>query len=256
MSSITIKRLRNPTVLSAGHAKQTGAQNEFVQSVQKHGTQGNKRIAMFLEGNYWQNEARGTFNAMAKRNSNWSYTNRNFKFMPFPRFVGEELDGVAEQTNTKTTLFSTGSDAFLFVNKKSQNEPGVKLFYQFINSNQGCIAFAKHSGSFRTLDFKMSEEDLAKCTVLTQDMYKYRYGTDEYGESYTEMCYELSTCKTRMMDYEGFQGFDLKTQLTKDAQPINSWHTYFHDNTDVNKYFNGMYTYWSANNRFKVYAND
>ena len=231
----------------------TDAQAEFVQGIQT----GN-RCAMFLEANYWQNEARATFEALEGIDEDWGYTKRNFKFMPFPRFVGNDGTSVPAQTNTKNTLFSTGSDSFIFVNgarvktgaeaATDVHTQDVKEFYQYLNSNIGCTTFTKYSGCFRTLKFKMSPEALSECTVLTQDMYEYRF------HETSEMCYELSTCTTRVNQYETFLRFDLNTKLSNGIVKADVF-AHFKTNNGVehvNDYFEGLYRYWTTVANFQV----
>ena len=65
----------------------TGAQREYIQS-KRFG----KRIAMFAENSYWEQEAReDVFNKETPQNVN-GYGKRNFRYLPIPRF--ENVDGI------------------------------------------------------------------------------------------------------------------------------------------------------------------
>ncbi|MBR7110558.1 MAG: hypothetical protein IKC83_01665 [Clostridia bacterium] len=72
------------------------AQEEFIMS-----TKADKPIGFLLESGWWENEAKGTFASMANAyGEEYGYGKRNFKWLPFPKFIG--TDGVADQTNMKT----------------------------------------------------------------------------------------------------------------------------------------------------------
>ena len=62
-----------------GGNNNTGAQREYIQS-KRFG----KRIAMFVENSYWEQEARDVFNSETPQSTN-GYGKRNFRYMPIPR---------------------------------------------------------------------------------------------------------------------------------------------------------------------------
>lgn len=66
-----------------------GAQQSFVMS--KASTSGKQRILSILEGDWWENEARASFNSMGNLNPADGYGQRNFRMMPIPHFTDEEV---------------------------------------------------------------------------------------------------------------------------------------------------------------------
>lgn len=200
------------------------------------------RIAMFMEGAYWHNEARPVFNSMAKNNPKYAYGEREFRYLALPKFDGTDGTGVPATTNTgKTTLYNTGSDAFLFVNKKSVNKQAVKDFFQWFNGNEACFYFTKGSNCFRNIEFKFTPEQVAELSPLSQDLYRYRIAEN------TEVCYELGTSKTRYDQYNTFFNFN-RTSKVKNGVKVDPW-AYLQFNRgkeNIMSYFNGMYSHWNS----------
>ena len=236
----------NCSIASYKGQQHTDAQTEFLQSVQVENK--GQRVAMFMEGAYWHNEARPTFNAMGTQNSKYGYGEREFRYLALPKFDGTDTSGVPATTNTgRTTLYNTGSDAFVFVNKKSENSQAVKDFYQWFNGNEGCFYFTKGSNCFRTIESKFTPEQVAELSPMSQDLYRYRYA------EHTDVCYELSTCKTRYDQYNTFLQFNRQSKVGTNTTN-NPW-SYFKDNpgkASVQAYFSGMYTYWTSSAVYSV----
>ena len=247
-----IIKTANCTYESRAGQSHTEAGAQYVQSVQT-----GKRIAMFFEGNYWQNESRTTFNALEQIKDEWGYYKRNFRFMPIPKFDGTDDSGVLASDNVgKNTLYATGCESFIFVNnarvkngadaETDVHTQDVKKFYQWLNSNKVCVTFSKHSGCFRTIDVKFSPTDLASCTSLTQNMYAYKYAET------TEMCYALNLCKTRINQSETFQGFDFNSKLSNGTVTSSPFSFFKTNSGDIDNYFNGIYRYWTTVANFQV----
>ena len=223
-----------------GHGH-TDAQAEFVQSIQMQNK--GKRVAMFMEGAYWHNEARPVFAAMEKLNPNYGYGKRDFRYMALPKFDGSDSSGVPETKNYgKTTMYSTGSDAFIFVNAKSASKPEVKAFYQYLNSNEGCFLNVKGSCAPRTIATKFTKDQLAELAPVTQNIYAYK------AEPTYEMCYELSTCKTRYNQYDRFLTWFHYTKVSDGTVTNNPWsYLISHPGkANVEDYYNGQFRYWNS----------
>ena len=82
---------------------------------------------------------------------------------------------------------------------------------------------------------------------MSQDLYRYRFAEN------TDVCYELSTCKTRYDQYNTFLQFNRQTKIGTNVTN-NPW-SYFKDNpgkANVQAYFSGMYAYWTTSAVFNV----
>lgn len=139
-------------------------------------------IAFFMEGVYWENEVRDTFDTMAEKNADASlgYGKRNFKVFPIPNFVG--VDGIADQTNTsdKEVLCGYGAGAVAFITAKNTcanptlQKRLAELFLQFTNSREQLVKLMKNTGGCIGLyDFEIEEDELPSLTKYGRDIYRY-----------------------------------------------------------------------------------
>ncbi len=181
----------------------TEAQTEYIQSVKK-----NKQIAFFMEGGYWENEARATFDELGATNKNYGYGKRDFRYFPVPNFVG--VDGITDQTNTAEpeVILGGGAQAMVFITARNTAENPelqlklAKLFLQFINSRSQLADFTKNTGAnFRNYDFTPTADELASWTKYSQSIWRYfeegatfmpclnyaekRKDTEKYGDKWT-----------------------------------------------------------------------
>ncbi len=160
------------TAMTQAHS---AAQLDFIGSVNR-----TKRIAMFMDGGYWENEAREDFNTMAQIDSNYGYGKRDFRILPIPNFVGTE--GIANQTNTseKEVLLGRGANSIVCLAKTSKNDNPelqlqlAKLFLQFVQSRKQMSNFVRDTGAcFRTYDFSATPDELINYTKFGQSIYRY-----------------------------------------------------------------------------------
>ena len=134
---------------------QTEAQYDFISSklAAENGEAGVKRIAMIVEGDWWENEARSRFNEMVKMpgaDESYGYGQRDFRFLPLPKFDGQVFDGSAFACH--------GEGGTIFVSSKSENKELAKKYVQFMISNDSLVEFATATGSTMAFDMKMPEQ--------------------------------------------------------------------------------------------------
>ncbi len=145
-----------------------GAQQSFVMS--KASTSGKQRILSILEGDWWENEARASFNSMGNLNPADGYGQRNFRMMPIPHFTAEE---VAAGKPYKFGGFSSGYPAVvnrLTVEGDPVKEKLVRLWLQFQHSRESLKTFTTHSGSSLAYDYDLTEAELAELTPFARSI--------------------------------------------------------------------------------------
>ena len=145
-----------------------GAQQSFVMS--KASTSGKQRILSILEGDWWENEARASFNSMGNLNPADGYGQRNFRMMPIPHFTAEE---VAAGKSYKFGGFSSGYPAVvnrLTVEGDPVKEKLVRLWLQFQHSRESLKTFTTHSGSSLAYDYDLTEAELAELTPFARSI--------------------------------------------------------------------------------------
>lgn len=132
-------------------------------------TRTNKKIAMLMEGGWWEVEAKEYFNTMGKTNPNLGYGKRNFRLLPVPDFVG--VDGVETQTNNERVLYGTGSNSLECVSANSPRKELAKLWLQFVHSREQLSSFTEETSAFRPFNFVATEEEFARYTSYTKSIY-------------------------------------------------------------------------------------
>lgn len=154
----------------------TEAQTEYVMSKTT-----SSQIAFFMEGSYWENEARDTFDRMAISNAEDGYGKRNFKILPIPNFVG--VEGIKDQKNVEgnEVLVAEGGvgDMVMISEKNTCDNPKLQkelagLFLQFVNSREQLVKFIKNTGAcIRPFNVTASEEEVATLTKFGQSLYNF-----------------------------------------------------------------------------------
>lgn len=158
-----------------------------------------KPIAMMIEGGWWENESRDIFDTMVGRGEQYAYGERNFGFMPFPRFEG--IDGLENQTNTKTTLYSDGNSS-VFINAASNKIDIAKEFLKFSTSNESLGILTRQTGVMRPYTYNMSNENFAKMTPYGKNVWEI------YSDPNTELTTSYAAARIRQINSSFFNKYD------------------------------------------------
>lgn len=155
----------------------TDAQSDFITS--KMSTNG--RIAMFMEGGYWEAEAKSVFNSMSggDPNNENAYGKRDFRLLPVPNFEGQK------NTNSKEVVLTKGGDSLIFFtekNKSGNNDIQFDMaskFLQYISSRSQVVNFTANTGAcFKPFTYgldgtSLTDAEIGKFTKYAQSAYKY-----------------------------------------------------------------------------------
>lgn len=219
------------------------AQEEFIMS-----TKTNTPIGFLLESGWWENEAKGTFASMASAyGEEYGYGERNFKWLPFPKFIG--TDGIADQTNEKTTMYSgvgTGGGGWMLsANVEEVIKPVALGFIQYCNSSDMMARFTEITGICRPYEYTMSDAQIENMTSYTRTVYEYRAKGQTEGSDV-----ELIRYKTRnpfVVNVSSYFGVDyefraLLHQGQNNQKSANNPLTAFYDDATltVDDYLEGI----------------
>lgn len=140
---------------------QIKAQNEFLLSVKT-----NKRIAMIIEGSWWENEALAMFEEMSegKGNEQYAYKTRRFGIMLSPR-----LDASIVEDTTKKTILTSNSTAFIPVYSSKQEL--AKKFLKYFCTDKALRAYHVTTGIGLTYKYDLSQEEYESLSNYAQDVY-------------------------------------------------------------------------------------
>ncbi|MBQ8685616.1 MAG: extracellular solute-binding protein [Clostridia bacterium] len=147
--------------LSTSHLQ---AQNEFILS-----TRTETPIGMLIEGGWWENEAKSTFEEMERYGEQYGYGKRNFKYMPLPKFIG--TDGVEDQIYKGTTVYSEFGESMVCLNSASSNKEGAKLFLRYSHTNASLKAFTLDNGMARPFEYDFDETEFASLSKYAQSVW-------------------------------------------------------------------------------------
>lgn len=145
----------------------TMAQNDFLLSVEASQlSSGTQRIAMILEGGWWENEARAFADQMAKdfENPEYAFGQRKFGFMPAPKAD----DG---SSAAGTTLISSTGNSMVFVASCSEQKELAKDFFKYAHTDESMRIFTRVTGSIRPFDYTIEESDKTQMTYYAQNMW-------------------------------------------------------------------------------------
>lgn len=146
----------------------TMAQMLYVKSIQE-GTP----IAMFMEGSYWEEEAREWFDDMEDTNPEWGFGKRNFKILPIPSFKGTELKtGVVSQQedNRQVMVMQNSTHSSVVISAQAQQMDLAKEFIKFMHSRQMLVRSTQIGSFLRPYDYEFTPDEKLECTKFMQSI--------------------------------------------------------------------------------------
>ncbi len=144
------------------------------------------RIAMIMEGAWWENEIKDYFGTLADRyGDHLAYKTRKFGFMPTPKSDdGKSSDG--------TTLISSTANSAVFIYSGTQKMELAKDFFKFAHSEESMRTFTRVSGGIRPYDYTLQDTDKNEMTYFAKSMWDIYHddGTDiSYVTIYNHNCF-------------------------------------------------------------------
>lgn len=140
---------------------QIKAQNEFLLSAKT-----NERIAMIIEGSWWENEALAMFEQMAKGpdNEKYAYKTRRFGAMLSPR-----LDASVVEDKTVKTILTSNSTAFIPVYSSKQEL--AKKFLKYFCTDKALRAYNVTTGIGLAYDYDLTDDEYDSLSYYAQNIY-------------------------------------------------------------------------------------
>lgn len=163
----------------------TMAQQEFLLSAVT-----SNRIAMIVEGGWWENEARSFFNTMAKNyGEEYGFGERRFGFMPVPKAD----DGSSSE---RTTLVSSTGNSVVCISERTPNLQIAKNFVEFVHRDTSLRTFSRMTGAIRPYDYQLEASDLSEMSHYAKNMFEI-YSSDTTDISYVTLYYHDAFVKHR-----------------------------------------------------------
>ena len=219
--------IKNPMYYSVNAfdaaGSQTQAEEDFLYGV----VDGQEKIAMIVDGLWWESEATSIFEAMELLDENYSKENRRFAWMPMPFYE----DSSEERSQTMVTEKET----HVFINKNIAPEKieVAKKFLQFTSTDEMLIATVEEISTPRSL--KVSDTSKFATADLTS-----------YGASVIEALNEatiLSRLSTNKFQWSAALGNNqLFCMSTVNGAQYNSLVSSFYNESELTaaNFFEGL----------------
>ena len=205
------------------------AQGNFVTGKYKNNS---TVYAMLVDGVWWEHEATSDFDLVARRNPDQTKATRKFGFMPVPK-------ASSGQTYGKQTLISQ-NNSFCFINANSEHLEVAKLFLQFVHTNSQLAQFTIGTSVTRSLNYEMTDAQLAQCSYYGQSIYRMKQSADIY---YPTSSVDFVINNIGYFDFETSWGWMSKNRTIQSDEVLSR----FAGGETARQYFEGLSAYFSAN---------
>ena len=195
-------------------------------------------IAMLLEGSWWENEAKATFNNMVKDGAEYAYGVRRFAYMPFPKFVG--TDGVPDTVAQETAILCDSGAGCIIVNKNSKNLDLAKKFYAFLLSEEIQALITATTGVALPFEYELSEEQLDGLTYYSRSIWELMHDEN------SALVYPALDEPIRVENTTYFADWNWAKDVTVNGRrfsardPMHAFYQYSGESLTAKTYFDGL----------------
>lgn len=198
---------------------------------------GSKRIAMMLEGTWWEEEADPTFKEMGDGNERYT---RKFGFMPLPKAPGQPLSD---------QVLYNANHAYAFINSNCDKAhlEVAKDFLKFIHSDEMLRLFTSYTGVSKDLDYTLTDAEKSKLSYYSQTVYEAGRASIEAGRGLvlaSDVSQESAVWRVKyyqpMIDNPYGSKITINGEPGSYYSPVDAFHDYPEELT-ARAYFEGMY---------------
>lgn len=152
-----------------GSESHTQAQEHFLRSVDQPSVTGG-RVAMFIDGGWWENEAIATFDDMAEKiDEKYSAENRRFGIMPFP--LPDDVASYPEARKDMGKFSANASASYnLIINAKTKHPELAKELLKYIYSEEG-IKIMREAKLSIPFDIETEQGSISYYQQIRQEVY-------------------------------------------------------------------------------------
>lgn len=203
----------------------TAAQSDFLKGKEDQYT----TYGMLLDGTWWENEAKESFDALATRYGDaHKREERNLGFMPLPVADASQVGRENVLLNANTSL--------AFIRSTTDIMDCAKAFLQFTTTDKELSAFTASVSMTRSLDYELTEEHAEKTSSYGKDLYALRAASTVIYPYSSEEVYQNNQAffSTERWSWNS---------LLDNAEYVNPWQLWLNyaDKYPTDVYFEGMY---------------
>lgn len=148
-------------------ASQTDAQNEFLMG---YDMPEERKVAMLVDGIWWENEARPTFESISVTSPSRGYGKRDYRVMLTPNLPGQI--GVRDDNGGSVLCMSDTGAVFAYNSKDAEKNEVAKEFIAFSCKDEYLRQFVTTVGASRPFNITLTDEDLASMTPFARNVWE------------------------------------------------------------------------------------
>ena len=241
-------------------------QASFLRSKYFNETWGHNRVAMIIDTDWWETEAKSIINDMAMNYGN-DYVNRRFGVMTIPRiddghysttkWLDDNGNYTVETDNGKDskqvngmTLVSTSPNSNVFIRKNAKHPEIAKLFLAYTTTNKNLKQFTVETGATRPYYYELTNYDLSYLSTYRRQFWSHYTRALNSGEiTYTAGAGNFSVNNKDIVLYDYglcYNGLTVGGTTYRTNNPVQLFKN--NANLTVDEYFDAYVNYYSANN--------
>ncbi len=158
-AKFTANKYTDPRSGALGYSH-TDAQNDYLID---NADGASRRSAMLWEGDWWENEAKTTFNALAEEDSAYAFRTRNYKFMTLPLFDNQVAEG---------NVWNIADNMYICVKKQTDSEKKdiCMDFLKFFFQDKYIQNYTVETGGLMPYDVALTAEQEAQLSPFAKNM--------------------------------------------------------------------------------------
>ena len=126
--------------------------------------------AMLIEGNWWENEARSSFDALAKRNKNYGFGQREYRYMLYPAADGQK---------GKSSLVAMENGASFVIKTPNEEKNAIAVdFLKYTLKEESLQTLTVTSGCFRPYEYSLTKEQREQLTPFQRNVWDMYHDTE------------------------------------------------------------------------------
>ena len=192
-----------------------------------------QKIAMSVEGVWWQSEAKEVFSDMAGRyGEGYSQNNRNIGWMTLPRATADKVN-----PNVQDVMLDCLYSLCFVKSTIADWKLDIAIdFIQFVNSDEWLVDFTLTTNTMKALNYTLESDDLAQMTPFGRSLVSFMQQAD--------VVYPYASASKYVNNQSMFQGellFQSRIDSTDRSSPSNEFHV---RNVTAEDYFYGLKVYY------------
>lgn len=149
-----------------GSGDHYATQNTYLRSkYQASSVAGAKRIAMLIEGGWWEHECKDVAATM-ESSYGPEYANRRFGVMSYP-WMDEDA------SKSGYTIVAVTPFANVAIRENPKQKELAELFFAYTTTEHGLRTYTRMTGSTRCYDYDLTADDLAQMSYYKQSLWGY-----------------------------------------------------------------------------------